>query len=86
MSVSTLNPPKKTGAGRCVRLSVNLATDVAGALRGLVRSHGISVTEGIRRAIAIWKFVEDEQAKGNRIAVIGDRNGKTSVQEIILTV
>lgn len=53
-----------------VRLSVNLAFDVAGVLRRWASAEGISITESIRHAIALWNFVETERANGNTIAVV----------------
>lgn len=52
-----------------VRFGVNLAKDVAGALRALCARHGVDATEGARRAIALWKLVSDENANGNRVVV-----------------
>jgi hypothetical protein len=64
-----------------VRLSVNLSIESAENFRALIRRKGLSITEGIRRAIAVWKFVEDETSKGNQIAVI-ERDD--SVRKVIL--
>lgn len=55
-----------------VRLSVYLGTEPAAALRQLMASLGITATEAVRRAISVWKFVEDEQAKGHKLAVLAD--------------
>ncbi len=66
---------------RSVRLSVNLSVESAETLRGLIRRKGLTITEGIRRAIAVWKFVEDESSKGNQIAVI-ERDG--SIRKVVL--
>lgn len=63
------------------RLSVNLSEDTAEALQGLVARRRTTLTDGVRRAIAVWKFVEDEVAAGNRLAVI-DKNG--NVREVVL--
>lgn len=57
-----------------VRLSVNLSSESAETFRALLKRKGLTITEGIRRAIAVWKFVEDETYKGNQIAVI-ERDG-----------
>ena len=48
---------------RVFRLSVNLAPSVADALKATAKKKGLSITEGIRHAIAIWKLVTDEQGK-----------------------
>ena len=69
------------GQERSVRLSVNLSVESAGILKGLIRRKGLTITEGIRRAIAVWKFVEDESSKGNQIAVI-ERDG--SIRQVVL--
>lgn len=41
------------------RLSVNLSQDVADALRSIVVRNKITITEAIRRAISLLKFVDD---------------------------
>jgi hypothetical protein len=53
-----------------VRLSVNLSFETAETFKELLTRKGMSITEGIRRAIAVWKFLEDERSRGNEIAVI----------------
>ena len=47
-----------------VRLSVNLSPDVAEELKKYAGRKGISVTEAVRRAIAVLSFVDDAQARG----------------------
>ena len=43
------------------------------------------MTETIRRAIVVLKFVEDEGHKGNKLAVVErDSGGKEQVREILL--
>jgi hypothetical protein len=64
-----------------VRLSVNLSNETAQTFRALIRHRGLSITEGIRRAIAVWKFVEDETSKGNQLAVI---EHDESVRKVVL--
>jgi hypothetical protein len=72
-------PPNKTDAespkharskGGLVRLSINLSIETVEALKELVDRKGVTITEGIRRAIVVWKFIEDETSRGNQIAVI----------------
>jgi hypothetical protein len=67
-----------------VRMSINLAADVADILRGWAATKAISVTEAVRRAIAVWNFVETEKAKGNRLAVIEGEGSKQRVREVVL--
>ena len=52
------------------RLGVNLHESVAVVLRYWCSHHGISITEGVRRAIAVWNFIESERAAGRKLAVI----------------
>jgi hypothetical protein len=63
------------------RLSINLSAETAEALRELAARKGVSITEGIRRAIAAWQFLEVEASKGNRIAVI-EQDG--SIRTVVL--
>lgn len=51
------------------RLSVNVSSKTAADLRELAARHG-SVTEAVRRAVAVLTFAEAEVAAGNRLAVI----------------
>jgi hypothetical protein len=67
-----------------VRLSINLASDVAGALKALSTAQGVSVTEGVRRAIALWKLVSDEVAKGNKVMVVEGEGDSAKFRELIL--
>ncbi|ADB31278.1 hypothetical protein Kfla_2199 [Kribbella flavida DSM 17836] len=54
-------------------------------LRLLASRRAASVTETIRRAISVLQFVEDEVAKGNKLAVVEtDENGEQRVREIVL--
>jgi hypothetical protein len=52
-----------------VRLSVNLGPDVADELKKYASRKGISITEGVRRAIALLTFVDDAQSRGASINV-----------------
>ena len=85
MTDPSLPPEVRPGA---IRLSVNLATDVAAALRGLCEAKNISITEGVRRSVAVWKFVQDEVDSGNKIYVVdeldGRPDGRTTMREVVL--
>jgi hypothetical protein len=59
-----------------VRLSINLSPETVEAFRELTGRKGLSITEGIRRAIVVWQFMEEEISKGNQISVV-ERNGQT---------
>lgn len=67
-----------------VRLSINLAPDVADVLKKRAARKGLSITEGIRRAIAVWNFLETERDKGNRLAVIESTDEGDKIREIVL--
>lgn len=77
------SPPDSSPAD-VVRLSVNLSPDVGKLLKDLVKRKRISLTEGVRRAIAVWNFLELERDKGNRIAIIENDGGKDRVREVLL--
>jgi hypothetical protein len=49
---------------RLVRLSVNLGPEVADQLKEYAGRKGVSVTEAVRRAIAVLAFVDGAQARG----------------------
>lgn len=65
-----------------VRLSVNLNEETADALKKLAADKGITITEVMRRAVAVTKFLYDEQDKGKTIQVVS-RKGK--IRNVILT-
>jgi Ribbon-helix-helix protein, copG family len=72
-STATEKPPglkSLKSKGRFVRLSVNLSFETAEIFRKLIERKGLSISEGIRRAIAVWNFLEDEKSRGNEIAVV----------------
>ena len=71
----------KPGKNRFVRLSVNLGSETSEIFKELIERKGLSITEGIRRAIAVWKFLEDEKALGNQIAVV---EPDESVRKVVL--
>lgn len=73
----------KSGKSRenFVRLSVNLSAETSEVLKSLIERKGFSISEGVRRAIAIWEFLEDEKSRGNELAVIERDN---SVRKVVL--
>lgn len=64
-----------------VRLSINLAPDVAAELKRLAANKNVSVTEAVRRSIAIWSFWETQKAAGHTPAVL-DSNGRA--KEVVI--
>lgn len=71
--------PATTGI---VRLNVNLNAETADALKQLADEKGSSLTEVIRRAIAVYKFIADEARKGNRIQTVDPKTNE--VRELVL--
>jgi ribbon-helix-helix CopG family protein len=71
----------KSGRNCFVRLSVNLSFEMAEIFKELIERKGLSISEGMRRAITVWKFLEDEQALGNQIAVV---EPDESVRKVVL--
>jgi predicted transcriptional regulator len=68
-------------APEVVRLSVNLAPDVADALKRLAKSNGVTLTEMVRRAISTEHFIEEQRAAGNKV-LITDEDEK-NVREVV---
>lgn len=52
-----------------VKISVNLTTEDVDALKSLAEKRGSTVTETLRRAIAMEKFVDDVTSKGGTLVV-----------------
>lgn len=65
-----------------VRLNVNLNKETAAALREIADQQGVSYTEAVRRAIAIYKYVVDEQAADRKIQTM-DANERNK-RELVL--
>ena len=56
--------PADSGKKKQPRLSVNMNEETAQALK---EKNGLSVTEAVRRAISVYKFVNDELESGRKI-------------------
>ena len=52
------------------RLSVNISDETARALRELAERNETSVTDIIRRAVSVFKFVEDEVDDGKTLQLV----------------
>lgn len=63
------------------RLSVNISDDAANYLKEQAATHGVSVTEIVRRCVAISKLLGDEQSAGHEILI---KSGDTYRQLVIL--
>jgi hypothetical protein len=60
---------------RLTRLAVNLGPEAADVLKEYASRKGVSVTEAVRRAIAVLAFVDETQRRGASINV--EENGVT---------
>ena len=69
-------------AARTQRLNVNLPVTVYEELKALAESTGRNISELIRMALGLVKFVIEEERRGNRV-YIGTPEGKI-LKEIVL--
>ncbi|HET9654881.1 MAG TPA: hypothetical protein VFP72_05980 [Kineosporiaceae bacterium] len=63
---------------------IQLSPSVDRALRELCARKRISITEGVRRAIAIWKFLEEQRTRGNRVAIVERTAAGDRIREVVL--
>lgn len=82
ISESTTGGPPAQPSGQLVRLSVNLSPDVADDLKEYAEKKGISVTEAVRRSIAVLKFVDEAQDRGASLNI--EENG--NLKEVLFLV
>lgn len=64
------------------RLSVNINDETAAALKELAQKNQTSVTEIVRRATGLYKFVDDELSDGTKtLQVVDDKsNDRTTLR------
>lgn len=65
------------------RLVINLHDEAWTFIDRVKQREGITYTEAIRRAIALYKFVADAQANGGRLEIL-DKNGRVSTVVFVL--
>ncbi|MCF3172547.1 CopG family transcriptional regulator [Streptomyces sioyaensis] len=70
----------ETGVKDFTRLSVNINDDTAEALKRLKSAKGISITEAVRRAVALYDLVDRETGDTGKLQIVDDGN----VREILL--
>lgn len=66
-----------------VRLNVNMSKETAKNLKELSKRQGLSLTETVRRAITIYKFIYDEVRVNKRTIQTMDADGGNK-REIVL--
>ena len=69
--VSNRGPNSCRPSGResavATRLSVNISEDTARSLRELAERNETSITEVIRRAVGVYKYIEDEVTINHKV-------------------
>lgn len=65
------------------RLNVNLNAETADALKAVAESKGITVTEAVRRSVAVYAFLMEEEKQGRHVQT-ATRKGK-KVRELVLS-
>lgn len=65
-----------------VRLNVNLNAETAEALKEIAEERGISFTEAVRRAISVYKYIDDEVQEGRKVTTSDQEN--KNVKELVL--
>lgn len=55
--------------GDTVKISANLAPEVVETIKELAKKRGISMTELLRRAVAVEKFLDEEIERGSTILI-----------------
>lgn len=63
------------------RLSVNINDATAVALEDSARCRETTVTEVVRRAVSLYKFLADQDAAGNRIQL--EAEGQATVLKLL---
>jgi hypothetical protein len=67
------------------RLPVNLTLDTAAALKREAAIANITITEAVRNAIALMKYINDQRRDGNKIAIVVRTNGRERIYELLFT-
>ena len=53
------------------RLGVNINDETAAALNDLAARRQVTVTETVRRAVSVYKFIEDQVRDGKELRIVG---------------
>lgn len=65
-----------------VRLNVNLNKETAAALKELAAKQQISLTEAVRRAVSVLKFIDEEKSQGRKIQTMDSQ--ERNKREVVL--
>jgi hypothetical protein len=66
-----------------VRLSVMMNSETTEQLKGLKEEKGLSATETVRRAIAVYAFLNDEQNAGKSIHIVNPRKSVYAEMDLL---
>ena len=75
---------KRGGETIMARLTVQFPEETTRVLEELSEKEEVSKTEIIRRALSVYKYLENETRDGRHKVAIADENGKV-VKEILIT-
>lgn len=65
------------------RLSINVNQDTAQALRDLAKQNETTVTEIVRRAVAVYKFFDEAEDAHKTIQLVDQDKNVTAVQMLV---
>jgi predicted transcriptional regulator len=65
------------------RLNVNINDETAAALKELADRRETTVTEIVRRAVSVYKFIEDEVVDGNKTLKLVSREGQETIMTMV---
>jgi hypothetical protein len=65
------------------RLNVNNNDETAAALKELADRRETTVTEIVRRAVSVYKFIEDEVVDGNKTLKLVSREGQETIMTMV---
>jgi len=75
--------PKGSLPEPLTRLSVMMNAETTEQLKGLKDEKGLSVTETVRRAIAVYAFLNDEQNAGKSIHIVNPRKSVYAEMDLL---
>ena len=67
-----------------VRLSVNINEETEEALRELAKRRQTTVTEIVRRAVGVYKYVDDEVIEPKKVLQIATADGEVERELVLL--
>lgn len=67
-----------------VRLNININDETAAALQALAAKRDTTLTEIVRRAVSVYKFVEDEVIDGDKsLELVDNRSGERTTLAVL---